>query len=272
MLTFYDKTRGVYIHTDPDQNQRFESKDRYPKSKRMKVELEPAPILEQQEDKYAVKKITNKDICKSKLSFHLVLSDNDPSLQLLTDAFYTNVYEEVPYFLNATYICENEWDYEYFGRVLNRKVRKSGTGCDETCVLVNPSERTDAVNVVYTVIPKNYIPNLHVALCCQYNNLIVHANEMGNSELPVRVSELSDRIYMNNLSTSDENTFKTVLYACSRGDFHVTTDLYNSIFGYIQSFNIYCYIPVLFHNQESREIPKSIISTSGILLYKLEEE
>jgi hypothetical protein len=255
MLRLYDKQRNIYIYVDPVTGEQYESPTNF----------KSAPKLVIEKQTYIIEPVSDGDICTSILKFKLDISTS--GINVFTDIFATDQYKKIKYFVDATYVCDNEWDYWYFGELLGLRVIKffDLSRCGTKCVVINPPVHDDRfINVVYTTIPN---ARSDISLCCRYHPITVYPDERGEVVLPSNPAELVEGdVYQYNINLSVEDTFKVVLVGIANRPMSITTSVYEMLHHKLKSFKNYCPLAIQFASVNTQLGNK--LSTSGVVLYR----
>lgn len=270
-ITKYDENTGLYTHTHVTTNEMIISGTAAPISEKFGVTWEHVPMLVEREPEkiLEIQRLTTKELCHANLISHLIFSEDDPQMVLLTDAFYSDIYKKVPYFMKAVYVCANSWDYTYFGDTLGLSVVSDLSNISTHTIIINPKDLSQGVNIIFTIPPNKIYENMHISMCCQYQPILIYPSELGDFEMPLDVMAIKEsNVYRVNLSMTPEDRFKTILATCARQPISITQDVYdNQVHEYIRSFSAYCKLVVTF---VKLELPTrgNYVSSSGVVLYR----
>jgi len=239
-----------------------------PPPKRMK------PIPTSTPHHISVKKMDPGEFCMQKSAF----SDTSQCAVIFTDIFYSGYYKQRPYFINATYICENVSDLHYFSRYLGlNKVasKKNEVIEDENTILINPSGNYDPnvyKNVIYTTILGSMPGKVCDAICTNTpKSIYIEPNESGLMTIPMDFMVMSnDTVYMANTGLSQDDTFRSVFgHLMKTGLIRMNQYLYDFIsHKYIPQLNNFFQINI--YNKSYKVVDKSVgtvATTTGNILF-----
>lgn len=281
-ITFYDPSTGMYTNL----NKTIESKQKLSLSQQNNI-LQKDP----QTQRFILKKFTTNYLCESKLRHHLNLMVTEKNFSLYTDAFYNRdlILKDINYFLDATYICHDSFDYYYFKDILGLKTLKmfDKSLCTPECFLVNPTGTTgpigpmgltgttgltgpmgpeEELNILYTIDPK--IKVSAKVLCCIYNDINQFPDNMGQRELPYDLDQLNENtIYFAPLRGNKNTNLKVVLYGLTKFNLSLTKSLVKILYqDAIKTLNYTCQIKININHTPER-INRMIKSTSDVKLF-----
>lgn len=161
----------------------------------------------------SVKRMDMAEFCMQKDAF------NEPSdcAVVITDIFYNDYYKKRPYFLNATYVCENLIDLYYFSRYVGvNVVSKTDEAIEnENTILINPTpnyNKQKYKNVIYTTILRNMPDGICDAICTNTpKKIYIEPNESGFVLIPNDFMLMSNEyVYMPDQKRSQDDTFRIV--------------------------------------------------------------
>jgi hypothetical protein len=161
-----------------------------------------------------IKKMDLAEFCMQKDE----LNNKSDCAVVFTDIFYSGYYKKRKFFLNATYICENQIDLNYFSRYLGvSKIlsQKTETIEDENTILINPRTSDSTYkNVIYTTILGN-MPSIGTcnAICTHTPKTIY----IEDTEFDLQLIPLLDFMIMSNdfvytprQEMSQDDTFRMI--------------------------------------------------------------
>lgn len=237
---------------------------------------EPEPVESPPIERYhlTIKKMDLAEFCMQKDE----LNDKADCAVVFTDIFYSGYYKQRKFFLNATYICENQIDLHYFSRYLGvAKIlsQKTETIEDENTILINPT-RYDSTykNIIYTTI-LGQMPTIGTcnAICTHTpKTIFIEDNEFDLQLIPSLDFMLmsNDFVYTPRQEMSQDDTFRMIFgHLMKHNVIRITSSMYFFLHDkYINKMKLFFQIEEKFETYNSN-ISKisSTTTTTGDALF-----